>query len=244
MSVVTEAAVAKAVMSYLVLEGWECWPEVELPEGRADIVGVRPFPFLPHRRCVHIVETKTSWSLSLLEQAISRRQYAHYVSLAAPTKVNNYFSKLCRREGIGLIRVHARGAECDVSQWDAVIQQPALQRHKHGVRYFGPQRCLDALHEDQKRYTPGSTADAGYSTPWRRTMDRAAKYVAEHPGCTVKELARAVEHHYSNAGGARQGFLIWLEKRADIEARKEHGAMRFYPKGAPVTPGLALMYTP
>jgi hypothetical protein len=242
---ITEAQVAAGVAAFLIREGWECWPEVELPEGRADIVGVRPFPFLPHRRCVHIVETKTTWSLTLLEQAVSRKHYAHYVSIAAPTKVNNYFRRLCRQEGIGLIRVYARadgegGWECSVDDYRVEHEAPRLLRHKHGDRYFGPHRTLAALHDDQKRFAPGGTAASGYSTPWRRTMDEAAKKVAENPGITAKELARVVQHHYSNTGGARQGFLTWLEKRDDVEARREGSQIRFYPKGHLPTPALAV----
>jgi hypothetical protein len=236
---ISEQDVATAVMAYLVREGWECWPEVEIPGGRADIVAVRPFPFLPHRRCVHIVETKTSWSLDLLEQAVDRRRMAHYVSIAAPTKRGFFYERLCRDFGIGTLQVWRQGfgenAEFHVSEIDSTYRdvRPRLQRHTRNEKYFGPERCLSLLCDDQKRYTPGSTAAAGYSTEWRRTMDRAAKFVADHPGCTVKELARSVEHHYSTAGGARQGFLTWLAKRTDIVARKEQGAMRFYPPEAP-----------
>lgn len=239
---ITEATVAAAVMEHLVEDGWECWPEVVLPEGRADIVAVRPFPFMAHRRSVHIVETKTSWSLTLLEQAVSRKQYAHYVSIAAPTNPNNYFVKLCRREGIGLIRLRPHGAECSVDSYtDYNYSRAALQRHKRGDRYFGPDRTLAALHEDQKRFAPGTTAAAGYSTAWARTMGRAVEYVGKNPGVTAKQLASAVEHHYSNNAGARQGFLLWLSKRPEISARKEGGAMRFYLHGAAsVAPGLPL----
>lgn len=226
----TEAEVAAAVMDYMVAEGYDCYPEVECAEGRADIVGVRPFPFMPHRKCVHIVETKTSWSLDLLEQAARRQGYAHYVSIAAPTRPNNYFSWLCKREGIGLIRFYDGVGDLRIAE----TQQypPRLNRHRPG-RSFGPDRVLEALHDDQKRYAPGSTSDQGYSTAWRRTMDRAAEYVRTHPGCTVRELVDNVEHHYTRDAGARQGLLLWLPKRQDIEARHEAGAMRFYPPGAP-----------
>ena len=67
----TETEVANAVMEHLCAEGWDCYPEVVLPGGRADIVAVRPMPF-SNGNTVHIVECKTSWSATLLEQAIDR----------------------------------------------------------------------------------------------------------------------------------------------------------------------------
>lgn len=220
---------AAEVMAYMTDEGYDCYPEVECAEGRCDIVGVRPFPFMPQRKCVHIVETKTSWSLDLLEQAVRRKGYAHYVSIAAPTKPNIYFEMLCQREGIGMIRLHKHGgSELIVEAYPRV--RPRLNRHRPG-RVFGPERVLEALHDDQKRYAPGTTSDKGYSTAWRRTMDRAAEYVRAHPGCTARQIVDAVEHHYSRDAGARQGLLLWLPKREDIEARHESGAMRFYAPG-------------
>jgi hypothetical protein len=239
----TESQVAAAVMAHLISDGWECWPEVVLPEGRADIVAVRPFPFMPHRRCVHIVETKVTWSVALLEQAVSRCQYAHFSSIAAPGRVSTFYARLCRDFGVGVLPVFRRsdgsgGFEYDVDSYLLDRQlAPRLNRHRRGDRYFGPHRTLAALCEDQKRYAPGGTASSGYSTPWRRTMDAAVRFVAAHPGATVKELVAGISHHYASSASARQGLLVWLEKRVEVEARREGRVIRFYPAGtnAPAT---------
>ncbi|HLF10633.1 MAG TPA: hypothetical protein VJA26_05415 [Gammaproteobacteria bacterium] len=230
----SEAEVAAVVMDHMLADGYDCYPEVECAEGRADIVGVRPFPFMPQRKCVHIVECKTSWSLDLLEQAVRRKGYAHYVSIAAPTMPNPYFEVLCRREGIGMLRFEPavlkyRG-ERVTEEYRSCL--PRLNRHRP-ERYYGPASVLDLLDEDHKRYAPGTTSDKGYSTAWRRTMDRAAAYVREHPGCTAREIVEKVEHHYSKDSGARQGMLLWLSKRSDVESRHESGALRFYQPGVP-----------
>lgn len=97
----------------------------------------------------------------------------------------------------------------------------------------GPSRTLELLDEDMKRYAPGTTAAAGYSTAWRRTMDRCAAFVKQHPGCTVKEIIEQVDYHYASKSGARQGILLWLQKREDVDARHEGRCIRFYPPGAP-----------
>lgn len=210
-------------------QGWDCYPEVEVPYGgRADIVGVRPFPFLQHRQCIHIVEVKTSWTLSLLEQAEARTYCAHYVSIAAPSRRSAFYERLCRERGVGMLQVRYSGEDTAIDPYIAL--EPRLVRHKH--KFCGnPGLLLETLHEDMKRYAPGT--QSGYSTAFSRTMDRCEKFVREHPGCTVKDLVSAVDHHYASIGGFKQGILSWLDKRDGIEARKEGPAFRFYPVGAP-----------
>ncbi len=232
----TEAEVARAVMDFMTEEGWDCYPEALLAYGgRADIVGVRPFPFCD-RRCVHIIECKTTWSMSLLEQAIDRLAHAHYVTIAAPTEPRGFYVGICRDYGIGMMRFH-RSADLSVNEFERL--PPRLVRHKGRAPGFGPSRTLGMLHDDMKRYDPCTTSAHGYSSPWRRTMDAAARFVDEHPGCTINELLDGVETHYANRNGARQGLLVWLQKREDVDARKEGRCIRFYPPGAPsIQPGI------
>ena len=102
----TETEVASAVMEHFAAEGWECYPEVELPGGSADIVAIRPMPF-SNGKTVHIIECKTSWSSTLLEQAIDRREFAHYVTVAAPAtkRYNKLFWMICRDYWLGMIEL-------------------------------------------------------------------------------------------------------------------------------------------
>ena len=229
----TETEVATAVMEHFSAEGWDCYPEVVLPSGRADIVAVRPMPF-SNGKTVHMIETKTSWSLSLLEQALARQEFAHYVSIAAPkTKsYNTLFWILCKAFGIGMMEVSGADPHVDeYRDYPAKLSRGLKAAKKFG---WGPWRTLASLHDDQKRFTPGSTVSAGYSTAFSRTMDDCADFVRENPGCTVKELVESIPSHYASKSGFKQGVLTWLEKRYDdIEARREGRCIRFYPEGSP-----------
>ncbi len=242
----TEADVAQEAMRHFTEDGWDCYPEVEIPYGgRADIVATRPFPFMPHRTCVHIIECKTSWTLSLLEQAMQRIAFANYVTIIAPTQIGRFYERLCQQHGIGVMKF-----EREYKQFKYHLRlplrideirslKPRPIRHKRPNVGLGPTRIVQSLHDDMKRYMPGTQASSGYSTPWRRTMDRAAEFVQENPGCTVNDVLAGCEHHYANDSSARQGFLVWLQKRDDIEARKEGRCIRFYPPGgASVQPEL------
>lgn len=232
----TEAEVAAVVMEELTAQGWDCYPEVEIPSGRADIVAIQSFPYLPHRQCVYIVETKTSWSLSVLEQAWYRSCYAHYVSVAAPTKVGYFFERLCRERGIGLIRFDQRSYDLKID-WARGLE-PRLQRHR-AREIAGPAGTLGRLHEDMKRYAPGTSGS--YSTPFKRTMDKCRQYVHDNPGATVVDIASNVVSHHAKLSSFNQAILKFLGQQDGIEARNEGGCYRFYPTGAPsVVPGLEL----
>jgi hypothetical protein len=239
----TESDVAQEAMRHFTDDGWDCYPEVVLPYGgRADIVAVRPFPFMPHRKCVHIVECKTSWTLSLLEQAIDRMTFANYVTICAPTAEGKFYWSLCRQYGVGMLRFERQYKQFRYSVKLPLRVEPSRstaprpvrrKQYHHGRGFgFGPDELVASLDEDMKRYTPGSQSIDGFSSPWRRTMDRAAEFVAANPGCTVKDVLAGCEHHYANDSSAKQGFLVWLQKREDIEVRQEGRCLRFYPPGA------------
>lgn len=228
----SETQVAAAVMEYLAGQGWDCFPEVVLPWGRADIVAVRPMPF-SNGRCVHIVETKTSWSLSLIEQALQRQEFAHYVSIAAPQTKKKHHSPalrmICKDYGLGIMTVS--GADPIVDEYR--VEPARLCRGLRAAKRmnWGPWRTLSMLHEDQKRFVPGSATGSGYSTKFSRTMDRCERFIAKHPGCTVAELVAGVDSHYASNSGFKQGILSWLHKRPHIHAIKSGRAIQFYYAG-------------
>lgn len=212
-------------MTSLENEGWDCYPEVVIPGGRADIVAVRKFPF-NDQKCVHIIETKSTWSLSLLEQGFNRIGLAHHVSVAAPTKHSRFFERLCRERGIGMYTL-ARSRDPQVDYYR--ILRPKLFRHKGSYRHRGPNYTLSLLHEDQKNYAPGGTAADGYSTPFSRTMDRCVEYVKHNPGCTVNDIVKNVESHYASGASFRQGVLTWLETRNGVTIRTDRKPYQFFP---------------
>lgn len=40
-------------------------------------------------------------------------------------------------------------------------------------------------------------------TPWRATVDAVERYVAQHPGATLREVLASVQTHYSSSKVAR-----------------------------------------
>ncbi len=212
-----ETDIAGPVMAWLERQEWDCYPEADVhggSGGRADIAAVSG-------RILWIVEAKTSLSLALLEQAIGWKRAAHYISIAVPgvRPINAFAADLCRDHGIGIIRAGRH----DVIEW----ARPRLHRHNHQ----SAQRIIGSLHPDMKRYAPGGTSSSGYSTAYRRTMDRVKDFIKWNPGCTIGEIVKGVEHHYASSSTARSVIpqrLIDLEKVTMVRDGK---LMRFYLDG-------------
>lgn len=219
-----ETEIAGAVMDWLQAQGWDCYPEVCPYYGgaRADIVGVRG-------GLVLICEVKTNMSLALLSQAIGWRGDAHFICIATPekrrrgghTRAENH---LIQYFGLGHIEVAARAWRPENRVSERV--EPRYRRPYQSM----VKGLLDCLHPDMKRYAPG--ARAGYSTPWKRTMDRAVKFIEKHPGCTIRELFEGVSTHYASGATARACLRHWLPEDSRVRADVETKPFRYYPSEA------------
>lgn len=238
MSDTSEAALAAKVMQWLIDAGWDCYPEAKMvyAKGRADIAAVRG-------PCLWVVECKKAFTLSLLDQAIEWVGQANMVSIAVPRmkragglkkseagkryyewpQHQSHAARLfCQQNGIGIIQV-----DYDVT----AITQPRFFRDRkhHGTGFDFPRRNRLSLHEDMKKYAPGTTAAEGYSTPWRRTMDEAVEFVAKHPGCSIKELVAGINHHYASHAGARGNLLHWLEAKNEVRLDRSERRIKLFP---------------
>lgn len=131
----SEADIASFVREWLIRGGWECYQEVAMLTGRADIVAVKA-------SMVWIVETKTSFSLKLLYQCRDRLREKCTGVVAAvpfiPYKAMPILSEL----GIG--GMHAGSDCCELKVW------PALRR-------IDTTKLRESLHEEQKSFAQAGT---------------------------------------------------------------------------------------
>lgn len=208
-------------MDWLSAQGWDCYPEVSLGDGpRADIVGIRGALTL-------ICECKMSASMALWNQAIRWRSYAHFAYIAFPRRrPHSTYS-------VSIVELHLEkyyGITKLTINKEGIINSYGLPylRRPHS-------RCHDRLrisiHSDQKRYTPGS--QKGFSSPWRRTMDDAIKWIRQHPGCDIKAIIKGTSHHYASDATARACLHRWLPLEKGITVRTE-GRKKLYEWGRPL----------
>lgn len=215
----TESDLARSVIQHLETQGWEIWQEVTLPdEGRADIVARMP-------PTIWIIETKTSLSLDLIEQAFARTRYAHLVSVAVPKpKLRRVFArKILRGEGVGLIEV---SEEENVYQ-PRVIQQTRPDLHRRADTSWTKNLC-----ESHKTLLPAGSKAGGQWTPFRQTCGNAASYVKRHPGCSLRDLFDNIDHHYYTVASARTAFAKRIEQGLvpELEMRREGKKLTIWPR--------------
>lgn len=217
-----EAALAKVIMDRLIDDGWDCYPEAEFKtySGRADIAAKRG-------RILWVVECKTTLGLGVIAQARAWKGYANYRSVAVPkgryTKSRSMAIEVCSLLGIGVLEVYEEGFTNPKKMVRESVR-PRLDRKIGG-------KFVDLLHEDMKRYAPGSTSDKGYSTPWKRTMDAAVAFIQRQPGCTVRELLDSIDHHYHSLSSAKTAVPNWLrDPRFPVDVKKEGNCLKLYPK--------------
>ncbi len=193
----TEAQVARAAETWLRLEGFDIYREVSdgYAGARADLVGRRG-------RTVHVVETKTRLSLDLIDQAAAWIGRAEQVSVCVPDRAGTYDRLpivVLRQLGVGLLE--ARSLE---GAWaNAVVGLPARWHRVRGPDRRGRDPVLSLLRDEQRTQGEAGTNLGGYATPFRRTMHAVAEHVRANPGCTIRDVVAAVEHHYPTEKSAR-----------------------------------------
>jgi hypothetical protein len=210
-----ETELARHFVEYLSC--YDLYYEVECSGGRVDILAMNSSIRIAY-------EVKTSFNFKVMEQAINHKPYFHYSYVACPYFKDNYFQKgLCRDYGIGLIL-------CNANEWmrgniEEVVR-PKLNRHpKTAFRH--------ELDKSYKESIPGcSGAEGGRITPFKVTVDNMIKYIFYHPGCSLKEMFKEVEHHYASDTGAKSSMYNWLSGGKLIpEIKIESGKLFLTEKG-------------
>lgn len=225
MSKPSEAALAAEVVAYLENCGHDVYQEVECSGGIADIVAI-----VGPCRDVWVVETKTTWSLALLEQCVDRRRSAHRVYAAVPVGRVSHAS-LFDSLGIGTMIVkfplpehHRYGTAGEVR-----IERPAPRvssNPKHGSSLRAV--CCDG----HKTHAKAGAVGGGRFTPFVRTCENLREFVTRRPGATLREAIDGIRHHYSSPSLARSSIPQWIEagKVPGVRVERVDGRIRLHPE--------------
>lgn len=186
----TEAELAAVMVAHLIAAEYDVYQEVELRPGgiRADIVAKRG-PELT------IIETKTSMSLALIEQAMERRRCAHRIYIAAPTYKARAGVELCRELGIGVFGIHIGTG----SSWDLTRIEEQVVSRRWNSR---PLKLADRLRPEHKTSALAGSPTGGHWSRWRDTCSQLEQVVRETPGISMKDAVGQVKHHYASKRGA------------------------------------------
>lgn len=201
-----ETELFKPVKDWLDEQGFEVYAEVPI-SGRVDVVG-------KHNKLLVAVELKTQMNFDLLDQALERKKFFHYVYIAIPRRkksVHRFVSKFLREQGIGLLNVD----DTVFNSQPARFNRPPLF---HIIDW-------DYAFKEEFKQNVGGDNGSQVLTPYkvtmvkvRRFLERARKYQEEHHQgegwITIDEIHDHVESHYRgvNPKASLANALINFEK--------------------------------
>jgi hypothetical protein len=214
-------------VSYLRDLQWEIYQEVQIYSGspRADIVAKQG-------TTLWVVECKRRLTLDLLGQAFHWRGYAHYVSVATESsrpkpgtmrrrrsyQTDDFVRSVLCDQGVGWLTADSRDARIQE------IQKPKLRRRIMG-------RLGEALRPEHQTFAAAGNNRADYWSPFQQTCQELARYVAEHPGCPLKDAVAMVDHHYASPASAVSSLRHWLSegKVRGVRVEREGRLLALYP---------------
>lgn len=157
------------------------------------------------------VEVKTTFSLKVIEQALSHRPYFHYSYVAVPlTKNIDMARRVCKDYGIGILAYdHSRGVMETI--------KPVLNR-KAVFKGCPPDYC--------KRSIAGS--QSGRMTAFKATCEAIVKYITRRgEGIEAKTVLKGIEHmHYTSFSSAKSSLKKYCDNGVIKDFRIENG--KFY----------------
>jgi len=232
----TEKDLAAAFIKWLEAQGYEIFNEVSCDTGRADIVAK------DSDGKIHILETKLTFNLSLIEQMVlhsydpevtgtdlrhpfsaqMRPCCANYVwAVTSLTYIRGWkYNKkreiavyLCSRLKVGLIIA-------TTLDHFKIALQPVLRE---------PVDLLEVYHGHKLMGEPGSN-QGEYWTEFKQLNLELLQFVQEHPGCTLKEAAPVYLKFRPNTrqparcinGGIAHGYM------KGMKLEKEKNKLRIY----------------
>ncbi len=227
----SELVVGATMVAWLEAAGWRVYQEVQPGrwDGVADIVGVK-------NEVVLIVECKTGLGLSVIEQAIRWKGSAPLIAVAVPAAKSVQGRRrrwlgeeILRNYGIGFFRIgegfdgkpYIRDEPDILPEWNCNLDRI----------WKGRSVWLDVVDEGHRTHAKAGSSGGGHLTPFKVTMELMADFVVSHPGCTRKEIAEGVDHHYGNDASFRNamGAIAMNGWCPAVEERTEGRRCRYYP---------------
>ena len=212
-----EVDIGRTLIPSLTDLKFEVYQEVSHHGKIADIVAV-------YGPVVWVIESKTTLSLALMEQAHRWRSYATYVSVAIPygkrAKGQEFADCVLRRFGIGLMKVSDNP---DLSYSVTEIIRPEMNRKP----ILDLRKVLTDYH---KTYAEAGNSEGRRWTPFQQTCINIEKFVRDNPGCSMKELLDGVDTHYHSVATARCCIARWASEGVlkGVRCDKVGGRLKFF----------------
>ena len=202
----TETALAEKVVAWFRDQHWTVYQECG-HNGTADIVAVKG-------PLVYVVECKLQFSFSVIEQAERWLKYAHYVSVAVPSRKSTWFKeRVCSEFGIGVLHVYSWPDRAPDTEWhpDSVYTRmdPVFRRKVH-------HSLRESLMEEHKTYAKAGSPTGRRWTPFKKACKELAELAARHPeGLPLKtfcEKATFTGYRSKNIAARKRSVVDWVDR--------------------------------
>lgn len=197
---VSESSLAAVVVRWLDDMGADVYQEVEHKGSIADIVAVRG-PELT------VIETKTSWSLALVAQAMEWRRHAHKIYMAGPvSKTTWQVRQIAQDLGLGMLEVIVGDSNSEYRYAQPRVNELVASRRWNSR----PLALHSKLRPEHKTAAPAGHAGGGRWTPYRDTCAQILAIVMASPGISVRDCIAKTKHHYATPASARTHIAGWV----------------------------------
>jgi len=194
----SETELAEYIVNWLKEQGWEVYQEVQF-NSIADIVAVK-------NNQSWIVECKTTFGISVLEQAHNWRQMSNYISIAIPYpnyKKHHICNELANALKIGVLCVTTKNWEGN-RKVEELIKAPLQEEIVHNI--------ITRLNEKQKTWALAGNNRGERYTDFKDTVNQIYEYLKKHPDSTLKDIIKNIKHHYRKDSTAQSSISTWIRK--------------------------------
>ena len=144
-----------------------------------------------HGNLTIAVEVKLSLNFDVIGQAFENKRYCNYSYIAIPyTKTKHFGFQICRMHGIGVLMT-------DQNYHVREYVKPIFIRHRESNKWL-----LSMLKPYMKESVAGSQNDR--ITAFGNTVNLITAYVQRHPGCSIADCLKNIDHHYASLSGAKR----------------------------------------
>lgn len=226
-----EVVIGRGAVRWLRALGFDVYQEVQIGQGGLviDVVGT----FGPW---VVAVECKTTFGLSVIEQADHWRRFVHYSWVCVPVGGAGgsrlFAERICRDLGIGVLYVIPEIVDdpSPARHWGPAVTEKV---HADYFRRAPVEHVRRWLTEGQKTALAAGSVGGGRWTPFRETCEALAGIVRKRPGVALREAIEEIRHHYATTSSARACLSKWIEagKVPGVVLRREGRTPRLYLEG-------------
>jgi hypothetical protein len=199
-----EEELAKHIIKSLEDAGYDIYQEVAVADRVVDIV-------IKGHNFYWAIETKTSFSFAVLEQAYKNIKYFNFSSIGVPSAVSGgrqFARQVAKHYGIGIFQL---------DKFRVVRERQKAKFNRHALTK--KIRLLD----EHKYFAKAGNAEGKYFTPFQDTKRNLINYIEFHNGCSLKNAMDAIRHHYSSLSSATNSMRQWINEGIIKELYIENG---------------------